>query len=104
MLRAFTLSLALTLVFELGFALVWGLRRRDLMLCALVNVLTNPVVVLLHFLFPHPAATVLWELGAITVEGWYYQHCGHRVRRPLLFSLLCNLFSFCLGLMINPLL
>lgn len=104
MLRAFVLSLALTLVFELGFALFWGLRRRDLVLCALVNVLTNPVVVLLHWAFPHPAATALWELGAVAVEGWYYRRCGRQIRRPLVFSLLCNLFSFCLGLIINPLL
>ena len=41
-------SLALTLVLEELFALLWGLRgRRELTVVALVNILTNPPVVLL---------------------------------------------------------
>ena len=38
MLTILAVSLALTLVFEVGFALLWGLRgRRELGLAALVN-------------------------------------------------------------------
>ena len=101
MLTSFALSLGLTLVFELTFALLWGLRRRDLLLCALVNVLTNPVVVLLYLLFPHPVATAVWECTASTVEGWYYRRYGQNIRTPWLFSVLCNGISFSLGLVIN---
>ena len=101
MLTTFALSLGLTLVFELTFALLWGLRRRDLLLCALVNVLTNPVVVLLYLLFPHPAATAAWECMAAAVEGWYYRRYGQNIRAPRLFSVLCNGISFSLGLVIN---
>ena len=57
MLTILAVSLALTLVFEVGFALLWGLRgRRELALVALVNCLTNPPVVLLYH-------TAVWLLG-----------------------------------------
>ena len=46
--KLLSLLLALTLVLEELFALLWGLRgRRELTVVALVNVLTNPPVVLL---------------------------------------------------------
>ncbi len=101
MLTAFALSLGLTLACELPFALLWGLRGRDLLLCALVNLLTNPAVVLLHLLVPHPCATALWEAGAFAAEGWHYRRYGQKIRAPWLFSLLCNGLSFSLGLVIN---
>ena len=42
-------SLALTLVLELLFALICGIRRwREILLVILVNVMTNPPVVLTH--------------------------------------------------------
>lgn len=101
MLTIFLLSLALTLAIELAFALLWGLRGRDLLLCALVNLLTNPAVVLLHQLFPQPAATAALECAACAVEGWYYSRYGRRVRVPWLFALLCNALSFSCGLLIH---
>ncbi len=101
MLIIFLLSLALTLAVELSFALLWGLRGRDLLLCALVNLLTNPAVVLLHQLFPRPAATAVFECVACAAEGWYYSRYGRHIRAPWLFSLLCNGLSFSFGLLIN---
>lgn len=98
-------SLALTLVFELLFALLWGVGRRDLPLVALVNVLTNPAVVLCHALAAAylPAlilpATALLELGAVAVEGWLYAGRGE-IRFPWAFSLCANLFSFTIGLLL----
>ena len=44
---ALVLSLILTEVFECGFAVSVGKRGRALLLCALVNLVTNPPVVLL---------------------------------------------------------
>ena len=95
-------SLALTLALELAFAVVWGVRRDDLPLVALANVLTNPVVVLCHalaalwlivFLTP---VTLALELGAILVEGWLYT-TRSRIRFPWAFSLCANLLSFTVG-------
>lgn len=99
------LSLALTLALELGFALLWGVEREDLLLVALGNVLTNPAVVLCH----HAAAVYLpaalvWttlalELGAVGVEGCLY-HGRSRIMFPWIFSLCANLFSFTVGLLL----
>ena len=98
-------SLALTLALELIFALMWRVGRADLVLVALSNVLTNPVVVLCHIL------TVLWrpalltpvtaalEAGAVLVEGRLYATRSD-IRSPWLFSLLANLFSFTVGLLL----
>jgi len=100
-------SLALTLAFELAFALLWGLRGRDLLLCCLVNLLTNPPVVLLALLWRHFGPNPAWlpvpllEAGAVLIEGHFYRWDGERVRRPFLFSLCANAFSCGLGLVFN---
>lgn len=94
----FLLPLALTLAFEGVLAVVWRLRRWDLLLFVLVNVLTNPAAVLLHALFPGRAVTAALELGVVAVEGLCYDRLGYAIRRPWLFSLSANAFSFCLGL------
>lgn len=99
-------SLALTLVLELGFALLWGVGRRDLLLVALANVLTNPAVVLCHTLTAlfHPAAlipvTFALEAGAVLAEGRLFATRGD-IRFPWGFSLCANLFSFSIGMMIK---
>jgi hypothetical protein len=100
-------SLALTLAFEGLFALLWGLRGRDLVLCVLVNVLTNPPVVLCALLWrtygPGPGwlPVPLLEAGAVLVEGLFYRRNGERVRRPFLFSLCANACSYGLGLLLR---
>lgn len=108
MLKILTVSLLLTLVFEEGFALLWGLRgRRELGLVALMNCLTNPPVVLLY----HTAAglwhwnavivTVVLEGLAVLVEWRCCRAFSEQVRRPFLFALLINLFSYGAGCVIN---
>ena len=100
-------SLGLTLVLELPFALVTGKRGRDLALVCLVNVLTNPAVVLLYFLAAALTAIPPWvvkavlEVAAVLVEALYYCRYGAGFRRPLLFSLGANAFSFMLGELIS---
>jgi len=97
-------SLALTLVLESGFALLWGVERRDMGLVLLVNVLTNPVVVLCHraaaIWMPGLllAVTAVLELGAVAAEGWLYRERS-RVKFPWAFSMCANSFSFILGLL-----
>lgn len=99
----FLIPLGLTLVLEGAVALIWGFRRRNLLLFVLVNVLTNPVVVLLHALFPGWGVTAALELGAVAVEGLCFARLGDGVRRPWLFSLTANAFSFFTGLGIDRL-
>ena len=98
------MSLALTLLFEEGFALLWGLRgKRELTVVALVNVLTNPAVVLLY----HTAVgllhwraipvTIALECAAVAVEWLCYLACSEQLKRPSLFALLANALSYGAG-------
>ena len=108
MLTTLAISLALTLALEEAFALVWGLRgRRELGTVALVNLLTNPPAVLLY----HTAVgllgwsalvmTAVLETAAVLVEWRCYRLCSQQLRRPLLFALLANVFSYGAGRVIN---
>lgn len=108
MLKALAVSLLLTLAFEEGFALLWGLRgKRELGLVALMNCLTNPPVVLLY----HTAAglwhwngllvTAVLEGLAVLVEWRCCRAFSEQVERPFLFALLINLFSYGAGCVIN---
>ena len=108
MLITLAVSLALTIALEEAFALAWGLRgRRELGLVALMNCLTNPPVVLLY----HTAAglwhwnavivTVVLEGLAVLVEWRCCRAFSEQVRRPFLFALLINLFSYGAGCVIN---
>lgn len=95
----FAVSLALTLLLELPFVYAWGLRsRHNLKLAVLVNVLTNPAVVLLHGL-GLPALPM--EAAAVLIEGFCYKVRGDGIRSPFLLALLANVFSCGLGLFLN---
>lgn len=108
MLMILGVSLALTLVFEEGFALAWGLRgKRELGLVALMNCLTNPTVVLLYYtaagLWHWNAlpVTLILEAAAVAVEWRCCRAYSEQVKRPFLFALLINLFSYGAGCAIN---
>ncbi len=108
MLTALAVSLALTLLLEEGFALAWGLRgRRELGLAALVNCLTNPPAVLVW-------RTALWQWGwnplltaaalecAVVLAEWRcWRAFSEQIRRPFLFSLAANAFSYGAGCLIR---
>ena len=105
---ALAFSLASTLILETGFFLLIGKRNiKDLMLVILVNVLTNPAVVLLYWLavrytdWDTIGVMIPLELFAILTEGYYYRKYGQSFSRPFLFSFAANMFSFSLGLFIQ---
>ena len=106
---ALSRSLMLTLFLETVFFLLCGKRdKKDLLLCWLLNLLTNPAVVLLYWLADFfglggPAAVLLMEAAAIAVEGWGYRQYGRTLMRPFLFSLAVNLFSYGAGCWLNGL-
>jgi hypothetical protein len=104
-LSALGLSLALTLAFELAFSLICGIRnQRDLLLVLLVNIVTNPAVVLIYLLFPSVWVKIPLELAAIAVEAIYYSKYASGIRHPVVFSICANCFSFTLGTVVNLLL
>ena len=108
MLKVLAVSLGLTLILEEGFALAWGLGgRRELAVVALVNILTNPVVVLSYYTcvvlfgWAAPPVTAVLECAAVLVEWRCYRACSESLKKPFLFSLLANAFSYGVGCVIN---
>ena len=109
LLRSLLLSLVLTAVLELGAAWLLGVReRRDFLLIFLVNVLTNPPLVLtLDVIYLSGRQMPPWyligvlELTAVCVEGLIFRRriCYCRIP-PLLLSLLLNAVSFLGGLLL----
>lgn len=101
-----TVSLTLTLLIELAFALFRHRRGQALLFVALANVLTNPAVVLCAGLWRtyglpfYPAAVTVLEISAVLAEGFVYRRSGC-FPRPYRFSLIANLLSFSLGLLIT---
>lgn len=92
-------SLSLTLLIELIYALIWGVRGQDIWLVVLMNIMTNPVVVTIHFLFPTFPVLIL-EAAVVGVEGL----CARgRIRQPWLYALLANTLSFSVGLLLQAL-
>ena len=109
MLKDLLVALGLTVVLELAFARLWGLRgKRTMGLVVLVNCLTNPLVNL-GYLFlviflgwsALPVVAAL-EAAAVAVEWWWYKNgAGDDIYRPLLFSLCANAFSFSCGILLG---
>jgi len=108
LLTALAISLGLTLIFEVGFFLLTGKRnKKDILLVILVNTLTNPIVVLLYWVayfntnWNTAVIKVPLELFAILTEGFIYMKCAQSIKRPFIFSLTANAFSFTLGILIQ---
>ena len=113
LIASLTISLFLTIVLEIGFFILAGRRftskrdKKDYLLVVLVNVLTNPVVVLIFWLTTEYTDwnTVMilmpLELFAVLAEGFYYKKYGSSFRRPYLFSTAANMFSFGIGVLIQ---
>lgn len=100
LLLSLVISLALTLLLELTFAWFWGVRGRGLTLVILMNILTNPAVVTLHFLctavfgWNELLPVLLLETAAIVTEGFC---CRGMIRNPWKFAICVNLFSYLTG-------
>ena len=103
LLPALGISLGLTLVLESIFGLVWGVKgKRDWILLLLVNVVTNPIVVTLHYcVSTFWAFTVVLETFAVVAEWLAYRKWGKSTSPAFLFALCANLFSYFSGLLIN---
>jgi len=108
LLSALALSLLMTLAFEAGFFFLAGKRnKKDLLLVILVNILTNPTVVLLYWLavlYTGLRGVIIvapLEIFAILVEGYYYKGYGQDFKRPYIFSISANMFSYWLGVLIQ---
>ena len=99
-------SLCLTLVLEsLFYLLVKQKSLRDWAVVLLVNVLTNPIVVLVSVLthldgWKNAFLTVGLEAAAVLCEGVFYKLCAAEIKKPFVFSLCANAFSYIFGLVL----
>ena len=111
LLIALSVSLALTVTLESGFFLLTGKRnKKDLLLVALVNVMTNPAVLLLYWLavsysgFNWIITIAVLEVLAVLTEGYIYKKHGQDFKRPYGFSLFANMFSYGTGVLLQMIL
>ena len=108
---ALAVSLSLTIALELALIFILGIRdKKDLLLVVLVNIITNPLVMLLYWL---AVSYTSWhqviikaplELFAIVTEGYYYKKYGQGFKRPYTFAVAANIFSFGIGELLKYLL
>lgn len=96
MIEMFTMSLGLTLLFELPVAYLWGLRKRALLTVLAANLMTNPLAVALH-LMGIPQIPI--EIGVVLAEGAAYSL--HFEKRPWLLAIFSNAISWGIGLMLQ---
>lgn len=106
LLLSLLISLLLTLAIELSYALLRGIKGRNLLVVLLCNCLTNPPVVLLHSMarmnghIPMAPVVIVLEVAAILVEWWCYKSASC-VKKPFWFSLQANALSYFLGLVLQ---
>ncbi|MCR4617722.1 MAG: hypothetical protein K5669_06000 [Lachnospiraceae bacterium] len=107
-LKMFGISLALTLLIELGASLLFKIRGKSLFIVALVNLLTNPAVVyIIHIFNMDFPLQLIPEICVIALEGLIYflfnRREGFSFKKPFMYSLVFNTVSYGLGLIIQKL-
>ena len=102
--------LLLTIIIELVVALILSVRdKKDILNIILVNVLTNPVVVMtqtiLYINYGHNIemiGIIILEIFVVFIEGLIYKKTlEYNEINPFLLSLLLNASSFFIGELIN---
>ena len=96
----FLISLGLTLLLEFGFALIWGVKGKDFLIILLMNCLTNPLVVLWHYIHVMDSLwmnTLFPEVAAIGAEMLILRKFSKTTPAPMLLGFFINLFSYCMG-------
>lgn len=103
--------LLITLVVEGLIALIIGYRKRDLLNVILVNILTNPLVnsisIAINYYYGlkyRNIALIILEILAFLIEGFIYYKClKKRKINGFVLSLILNLSSYLIGLLVNQL-
>jgi len=103
--------LILTVLIETLIAFILGYRKKDLINVILVNIMTNPIVVMIPVYFnvkygivERNIALGILEIVTLFVEGFiYYKFLEKRKINPFLLSLILNFSSYIVGVIINSL-
>lgn len=103
------ICLILTIFLETFLAIILKVRtKKDILNIILVNILTNPIVVIVPFLlnrygrYARNISLFILELLTFITEGYIYQKTlKYQKIKPYTLSLILNLFSFGMGLLIK---
>lgn len=104
--------LILTIVIELIVGLILSIRnKKDIFSIIIVNVITNPIVVLSQSILRiktnyiiEVIGIIILEILVVLVEGLIYKKVlKYKELNPFIFSLLLNSSSFFIGELINML-
>ena len=104
--------LLLTIIIELIIALIIGIRdKKDIINVILVNVITNPIVVLLPIIIYikfgytfEKISLYILEVLTVLLEGLIYKKVlKYKKINSFLISLILNLASFLIGELLNKL-
>ncbi len=103
------ISLTCTVVIEVGLAFILRYRGKDLLNVLLVNILTNPLlnslVVAINYYYGLKARNIslyILEVLVVLVEGFiYWKYLDRKKINGFLLSLILNIASYGLGLLIN---
>ena len=102
LLHALGISFLLTLLAEGAIALLMKKRGVALIVVFAANLLTNPPLVFLaNVLSFSPVWFWLAEGVVVLIEGGIYWLFKEEFKRPILFSLICNLLSCAVGILLN---
>ena len=103
-------ALIITIVIELSLALILKVRvKKDIINIILVNIVTNPIVVLFPYLvglrhditYRYILLAIL-EIFAFLFEGYIYKkYLKYNKINPYILSLILNIASYTLGNIIN---
>ena len=101
-------SLLLTILIEIPVAVLWGIRdRRELLIIALVQVITNPVAVLISNCFYRYTDLNLYvfqipiEIAVPVAEWLLYKSAIPTFKHPFLLSFTANPMSYGTGLILS---
>lgn len=104
-------GLAITILVELGVAVLWRFtRKNELKIVALASLLTYPVLNLILAIYRpanawfYGAYILILEILVVIVEAWIYIYVffpKYKKYRLYLMSFTMNLASFCIGLFLN---
>ena len=109
-----SVSLLLTIVIEVIVSYALGIRtKKDIMIIAIVNICTNPVLVYITdcvLLFSngkievYNITVVIMEIIVIIIEYLLYKkYLSHKGKSPFIISLVNNMISCGIGIILNNL-
>ncbi len=107
--KVMLISLVSTIIIEVTVAFILHYRKKDLVNVILVNILTNPLlnslVVAINYYYGLKARNIslyILEVLVVLVEGFiYWKYLDRKKINGFILSLILNIASYGLGLLIN---